>query len=167
MTSASKETDVSGGRLTAPSESATTPMTARSSGHCRLASQIPCRTMNQVSSLCAQTAVTPSATHGVTTSAAFVPSDVRVPTAISGRSRRLAATQRRGHRSEGSTHPRRPVDHAGRRKTHRGQPQSKGGKRSIPIAVRRPWINRCDPLAPFWPHPTCRLRFFQHVEWIS
>jgi len=45
MTSASKVTDVSGGTLTAPSESATTPLTARSSGHCRLASQIPCRTL--------------------------------------------------------------------------------------------------------------------------
>lgn len=77
MTSASKETDVRGATLTAPSESATTPMMARSSGHCRLASQIHCRTMNPVLSLCAQTAVTPSATHWVTTSAAFVPSDVR------------------------------------------------------------------------------------------
>ncbi len=51
MTSASKETDVRGTTLTAPSESATTPMMARSSGHCRLASQIHCRTMDPVLSL--------------------------------------------------------------------------------------------------------------------
>ena len=48
------------------------------------------------------------------------------PHAISGSSRRRAVTQRRGQRSEGSTYPRPPVDHAGRRKTHRGQPQIKG-----------------------------------------
>src|ERR1700676_1725139 len=82
-------TVVRGGELISPMGLASTPITARSAGQASPASRMPYRTRHAISSLCAHTAVTPSPTQRLTTTAAL--SSVTSSTLMGERSLALAA----------------------------------------------------------------------------